>query len=58
MARKALFVLDDGRLQSAAIAEADLPAAAQSVGEVLVADGVSPPVMLTNEEETDFLYEG
>jgi len=28
-------------------------------GEILVADGVSaPPVMLTNEAEDDFLYEG
>lgn len=27
-------------------------------GEILVADGVSPPVMLTNESETDFLYAG
>lgn len=29
-----------------------------SSGEILVADGVSPPTMLTNENETDFLYEG
>lgn len=27
-------------------------------GEILVVDGVSPPVMLTNESETDFLYAG
>lgn len=27
-------------------------------GEILVADGISPPVMLTNEAETDFLYQG
>lgn len=27
-------------------------------GEILVADGISPPVMLTNESETDFLYQG
>ena len=28
------------------------------VGEVLVADGISPPEMLTDEAETDFLYQG
>jgi hypothetical protein len=28
------------------------------VGEILVADGVSPPVMVTDELETDFLYAG
>lgn len=28
------------------------------IGEILVADGVSPPVMLTDEAETDFLYQG
>jgi len=27
-------------------------------GEILVADGISPPVMLTDEGETDFLYQG
>lgn len=29
-----------------------------SAGEILVADGASPPVMLTDDAETDFLYEG
>lgn len=28
------------------------------IGEILVADGISPPVMLTDEAETDFLYQG
>ncbi len=28
------------------------------IGEILVADGVSPPVMLTDDAETDFLYQG
>lgn len=27
-------------------------------GEILVADGVSPPVMLTDDGESDFLYQG
>lgn len=29
-----------------------------SGGEVIVADGISPPVMLTDEAETDFLHQG
>jgi len=28
------------------------------IGEILVADGISPPVMLADEAETDFLYQG
>ena len=28
------------------------------IGEILVADGISPPGMLTDEAETDFLYQG
>lgn len=42
----------DGRIT---ISAASPPAVS---GELLVADGVSPPVMLTDDDETDFLYEG
>jgi len=34
------------------------PPAAPAGGEILVADGISPPVMLTDDGETDFLYQG
>lgn len=34
------------------------PPAAPAGGEILVADGSSPPVMLTDDGETDFLYQG
>lgn len=34
------------------------PPAAPTGGEILVADGVSPPVMLTDDGESDFLYQG
>lgn len=39
--------------------EHEIGASGPSAGEILVADGsCAPPVMLTTEDECDFLYEG